>query len=447
MALLKYRGMTVKINGFTRNNGLPYYQRAVPKILQPRYGKSTIKIPLKANSDADAAAQCKRLYESHTALFEAMRGNDELVPSATKIAAMELLAIHTLKPGDGQKTFPKPPEVVGDWDGDAHTDVFSDYLCDLFDGKPNNISRAAMHALRHGPLPTLLSEAFQLYITNHEKQNNPKFVAKQFAYWNNLISFVGDTALEGLTREDAKRYRDHRLAKNLKPTSVVKEIGVIKAILNSAITELSLNIRNPFEKITVAKTKDPEAQTKSPYSKDDIRLLVKEAEQIDDEKRRIVLVLAVTGARLSEIVGLRRKDVDLDLQVIHLRDHVSRSVKTKTSNRDIPLLPTALKALTKQLDAHAGDYVFPSYSNGNETNGNSASAALNKWAKKFVVGGQTMHSFRHSLRDNLRAVECPEAIAKEIGGWASGNDVSVGYGRGYSVEIKRQWLARAYVWL
>ena len=58
-----------------------------------------------------------------------------------------------------------------------------------------------------------------------------------------------------------------------------------------------------------------------------------------------------------------------------------------------------------------------------------------------------MHSFRHSLRDNLRAVECPEEIAKEIGGWATGNDVSVGYGRGYAIETKRQWLARAYAWL
>ena len=35
-----------------------------------------------------------------------------------------------------------------------------------------------------------------------------------------------------------------------------------------------------------------------------------------------------------------------------------------------------------------------------------------------------MHSFRHALRDQLRAVNCPNEVSKAIGGWSEGNDVS-----------------------
>jgi len=48
------------------------------------------------------------------------------------------------------------------------------------------------------------------------------------------------------------------------------------------------------------------------------------------------------------------------------------------------------------------------------------------------------------MRDRLRTVECPESISKQLGGWASAGDVSVGYGTGYPIEVLRKWLERAY---
>ena len=45
-----------------------------------------------------------------------------------------------------------------------------------------------------------------------------------------------------------------------------------------------------------------------------------------------------------------------------------------------------------------------------------------------------MHSFRHSLRDRHRAVECPSDIVDAIGGWKT-NGVGHGYGNGYPLEV------------
>ena len=50
-----------------------------------------------------------------------------------------------------------------------------------------------------------------------------------------------------------------------------------------------------------------------------------------------------------------------------------------------------------------------------------------------------IHSFRHSLRDRLRAVECPSDIVDAIGGWkTSGN--GHGYGNGYPLEVLAKWM-------
>ena len=185
---------------------------------------------------------------------------------------------------------------------------------------------------------------------------------------------------------------------------------------------------------------------RQPYSHQEIQILIDAAAEKDDEKRRIVIILALTGARLAEIVGLRKQDVDVVAATIHIRNHATRAVKTAASERVVPLLPYALAAVQKQMVESSTEFLFPSYANTAQTNSDSASAALNKWAKNLVAA-KSMHSFRHSMRDELRAVMCPETMAKEIGGWSSKHDVSVGYGQGYPAELKREWLTKAYAWL
>ena len=52
-----------------------------------------------------------------------------------------------------------------------------------------------------------------------------------------------------------------------------------------------------------------------------------------------------------------------------------------------------------------------------------------------------IHSFRHSLRDRLRAVECPSDIVDALGGWKT-SGVGHGYGNGYSLDILGKWLRK-----
>ena len=76
---------------------------------------------------------------------------------------------------------------------------------------------------------------------------------------------------------------------------------------------------------------------------------------------------------------------------------------------------------------------------GQRTNANSASAALNKWLKVKIGQGYTIHSFRHSMRDRLRAVECPSDVIDQIGGWLTPG-VGSSYGLGHNYRSLTGWL-------
>ena len=91
-------------------------------------------------------------------------------------------------------------------------------------------------------------------------------------------------------------------------------------------------------------------------------------------------------------------------------------------------------------------YAFPRYNRKDTTNSNSASAALNKWLHQYVPEGCTMHSFRHSMRDRLRAVGCPSDVIDQIGGWTT-EGVGQAYGKGYQLELCMKWMNFILAWV
>ena len=67
--------------------------------------------------------------------------------------------------------------------------------------------------------------------------------------------------------------------------------------------------------------------------------------------------------------------------------------------------------------------------------------------EKYLISSQSSLGRFQALRDQLRAVNGPNEVSKAIGGWSEGNDVSSSYGLGYELEMKREWLTKAYAWL
>ena len=164
--------------------------------------------------------------------------------------------------------------------------------------------------------------------------------------------------------------------------------------------------------------------------------------EYDDDLRWLVALLSDTGMRLGEGVGLLKSDINLNCEIPHINlvPHPWRRLKTKGSQRCIPLIGASLWACERILE-HNNDsiYAFPRYTSVSICNANSASASLNKWMKEKLSDNYVIHGFRHSMRDRLRAVECPSDIIDKIGGWITAG-VGQSYGQGFPLEVISKWM-------
>ena len=99
-----------------------------------------------------------------------------------------------------------------------------------------------------------------------------------------------------------------------------------------------------------------------------------------------------------------------------IRPHPWRSLKTKSSKRDVPLVGISLWAAQRIIQtAKAGQlYAFLAYTNGKDCKATHASNTLNKWIKSLGID-KTTHELRHTIKDRLRNVGAPKDIQNAVG--------------------------------
>ena len=145
-----------------------------------------------------------------------------------------------------------------------------------------------------------------------------------------------------------------------------------------------------------------------------------------------------TGCRLAEIVGLELRDIDMKHELVYIRPNSIRRLKTRNSERTLPLVGYAKVAMELALEQADERYLYPRYLKDGTCRATHASAALGKWLKKDF--GLTAHSLRHTFRDRLRASGCPLELIDQIGGWSSIGTIGSKYGRGYDLAAVKEQL-------
>ena len=283
----------------------------------------------------------------------------------------------------------------------------------------------------------LMSEATSFYLRLKGDGKDKVFVRAAQRNAASVIEVLGDRPINDYASSEAGKVRDALLDKGLAVTSIKRMFGSVKAIINLAMAEHGIEGRNPFASIYLP---DEAPEERQPISLDAIRRIQRECMTVDDENRWLLALISDTGMRLSEAAGLASDDIAVDADMPHIivRPHPWRRLKTKGSERLVPLVGASLWA-AQRLMQHDSSYAFPRYCDGQTCNANSASAALNKWLKPRVNDDAVVHSLRHSMRDRLRAVECPSDIIDQIGGWSSAS-VGSSYGKGYELPVLAKWM-------
>ena len=238
----------------------------------------------------------------------------------------------------------------------------------------------------HGQLTTgpTLTEARDAYIKLKGVGKDKTFIRGASRNVDVVIKHLGDRPIDGYSSADAAALRDAMLGKGLSIASVKRNFSTIRSIINLTISEQGLDCGNVF-----ARTFMPEEdrQRRLPIPIEYIRSIQSDCRHTDDDMRWLVALLSDTGMRLGEAVGLSGDDVHLNDETPHINitPHPWRRLKTKGSERCVPLVGEALWAASRAIEGVSGSgFLFPRYNRASTSNANSASAAINKWLKPRV---------------------------------------------------------------
>jgi integrase len=254
-----------------------------------------------------------------------------------------------------------------------------------------------------------------------------------------FISLAGDRDVGSYTREDAKLFVHHLQLKGNKTATIRRRINSLSAILNYAYAELDLDKRNPFTKLII-RNEGQDASKRGTFSNEQLKQGYDKAIASGSQVKLLMPLLGETGCRLAEIVGLELRDIDMENDLIHIRPNSIRRLKTRNSERTLPLVGYAKVAMELALEQADDMYLYPQYLKNGTCRATHASNALGKWLKRDF--GLTAHSLRHTFRDRLRASGCPLELIDQIGGWSSIGTIGSKYGKGYELDAVKSYLTK-----
>jgi integrase len=149
--------------------------------------------------------------------------------------------------------------------------------------------------------------------------------------------------------------------------------------------------------------------------------------QVDEPHRTMIGLVALTGLRIGEMLGLRWRSLDLAIGTLTVRESVYEGKfqrpKTQRALRTIPLGPHAVQVLTDHRARSArtalDDLVFPNQKGAPLRESKMLARVLQPAAERAGLGRVTWHQFRHVHSSLLNDLGVPVKIAQEQLGHAS----------------------------
>ena len=215
------------------------------------------------------------------------------------------------------------------------------------------VSKPPVNSNSNAPL---LSEALSTYLKLKGVDKDKIFFRGANRNIKYVIELLGDLPIDEYSSKDASKFRDNLLDKGLLISSVKRVFSSIRSIVNLSITEEGINCINAFSKTYMPDKENLE--TRKPIPTKDIKHIQSLCIEKDDDLRWLIALLSDSGMRLGEGVGLLKSDINLDCEIPHINlvPHPWRRLKTKSSQRIVPLVHESLWACQRILE-HNNDSI------------------------------------------------------------------------------------------
>lgn len=199
--------------------------------------------------------------------------------------------------------------------------------------------------------------------------------------------------------------------KPLSPKTIHHHLELISDVFSYAV-KMELISTNPCSKVTIPKG---EVKEKQIYSQEEMALLLTKMDGEPLKYKAFFYLMAYSGFRRGEMLGLEWKDVDFDNSIISVhrtsnqtqaRGIYTDTTKTKRSQRTLKISPyimEMLKALKAEQDAEAlklGDYWVETdrlftQDDGEPQHPNTTYHWLERFCEREGLPFYGLHTFRH----------------------------------------------------
>jgi len=276
------------------------------------------------------------------------------------------------------------------------------------------------------------------------KDETKDFSPNQLRVWRNgrmravksFVKVIGDKPVTEVTADDGIDYcewwRQRVVSGDTNAKTANKAIGQLSRMLKEMNIRRRLNLPEVFKGLRL---RNEVERSRSPFDPEFIQdelLAVGALNELNEDARYVLYVVAETGLRLSEAVNLQRHTIHLDADIPYIEVLPDgRVLKTEDSQREIPLVGVALEALKLRPDG------FPRY----RDKSSNLSATVNKFLSERGLRPtkeHTVYSLRHSFKDRLIAAEAPDSLIDSLMGHRTGKPK---YGKGPPLELKLKFLA------
>lgn len=212
-----------------------------------------------------------------------------------------------------------------------------------------------------------------------------KTIKAYMAVVRDLFYFYKKRNLRDLNNQDLKDYLLYKIDQKLSSQTI--------SLYANAINYL---YRDIFKKIDFIPIKHPKKTQRLPVilSRSEILKII---DQIKNLKYRLMISLAyASGLRVSEVVNLKVKDVDIEGMMIHLKN-------AKGKKDRITIFPEKLKNEVNDLifGKKGNDYVFASERGGKLSTRTAQKIFERALTRSGINKLATFHSLRHSFATHL----------------------------------------------
>ncbi len=403
-------------------NGVYYFRKRVPGDLVERVGKRLWMQSLKTSDLIKAQLAAKRLDRDLVATWAKLR----LPPESPIVEAQRIFDALTTPEENAGLAFDyidhlaekQPLALVAEYEGSAR----------MLDAPTANLTHTEKKVLDLiAGRPITLTDAVTYYIEVSGKRDDRMFTQSVQQALTFFVDYLGDRPIDQYKRREIEeRLVSGVQSEGLKTATVSRRLSSIKSAVNKAILNFEYSFKNPFEKHTIPGLRDDEESRTSLTPEQQAALLALLGKSENSDTLNGLRILFDTGMRVSECVGLRVEDIHLEADIPYIKLHRNplRRLKTKQSQRLIPLIGYALVGIKRQLElSQGGEWLFPKYVDlkREEVKNDGASNAMNGRLKSL---GFTCHCLRHNLKDRLRLADVSMDHIRELQGWSRGDQAS-----------------------